>query len=116
MTSGSQARLRRIRALNARVTQLLPAGAMSVGGHVRCLTSLYRFRQIASDSWVTRAFAAPTLLPVGAMSVGGHVRTLTSLHRFRQSANNNWVTSALEAPTLFPAGAVPVAGHVYTLA
>ena len=105
MTAGSHARLRRLRSLNAHVTQLLAAGAKSVGGHVRCLTSLHQFRQIENDSWVARAFEAATLLPVVAMSVGGHVHTLTSLHRFRQSANNNWVTRALEAPTLFPAGA-----------
>ena len=79
------------------MTQLLQAEAMSVGGHVRYLTSLHRFRQISNDNWVTRAFEAPTLLPVGAMPVGRHVRTLTSLHQFRQSANNNWVTRAFAA-------------------
>ena len=116
MTDGPHARLRRLRALNSRVTQLFSVGDTSVGRHVRCLTSLHQFRQVANDSWVARAIEAPTLLPVVAMSVAGHVRTLTSLHRFRQSANTNWVTRAFEAPTLFPAGAMPVGGHMYTLA
>ena len=114
MTAGSHARLWRIGASKARVTQLLPDGAMPVGGHMRCLTSLHRVRQIANDSWVARAFGAPTLLPVGAMSVGGHVRTLTLLQQFRQSANNNWVTRAFEAGPLFTAGGRPVGGHVYS--